>query len=663
MVEADNPKTDLKKIIFFIFLSFVGICLYLNSLNGVFVFDDLRDIVDNTRLHDISRWTDLLRTYPTRWVVYLTFAINYHLHGLDVFGYHVVNLIVHVLCSFLCYLIACAMMSVPPLNNLNKTKKDLFTMGCALLFIAHPLQTHTVTYVVQRLALMMSFFYLVSIYAYLKMRLSTSNTSSKKRQVLWISIFIGSVIGGVFSKENFFSLPLVLLLVEYTFFSLGNTLKRIVANKRSLSLMIIISAIWVTICITWVAISIDFRSMGGLFIARFYDTGEIITPYQYLLTQFRVIVNYMRLFFIPIKQNADYYVPVSRSLFDYNTWLYALGIGALFVTGIRARKRYPLVCFGVIFFFICLSIESSIIPTLNLMNEYRMYLPVFGLSIACIGFGITVISDRNVKLLRWVLLAAFVLFSLFTINRNRVYSSEVTFWNDVVSKSPQKARAFNGRGVAHMRSGDVESALADFETALRLHPSYATVLYNIAKCHIKKANYTQAIVYLVKALESPYTVITKGQIQMTMGIVYLKQQDPSRALRYFDVALDINPDLFYVYYYRALVYAKLKDFTQAIEQMNTFLKYVWAVEYLNLRGVYYFNDEQYDQALNDFNEALKLSPNDSAIYCNISDVYLKQDDIKKALETIEHAAALNPDFEEVSIKRNALLNDYKNAID
>jgi tetratricopeptide (TPR) repeat protein len=284
---------------------------------------------------------------------------------------------------------------------------------------------------------------------------------------------------------------------------------------------------------------------------------------------------------------------------------------------------------------------------------------VFALSIACLGFCIVVIKDTKIKYIRFLLLLIFIIFSLLTIQRNFIYSSEIDFWNDIVIKSPQKARPFNGRGVAYMNAGDIDSAMEDFKEALRLRPMYTTALYNIAKCHIANENYSEAIDFLIKALEAPYTEIPKGQIQLTIGIVYLRLQQPDRALKYFNTALDVNPDLYNVYYYRALVFAEQGDYPKALEQLNIFLRYTWAIEYINLRGIYYFNARMYDDALRDFNTVLKNVPNDAGIYCNISDVYLMKNDVQNALGALEKAIQIDPELAEAHEKKKVLLEEAR----
>jgi protein O-mannosyl-transferase len=651
MSKTKNGSLFFQQAVVLLFFTIVGFVVYANSFKGVFVFDDWVDIVDNVHIHSLQNWLNIVKAYPTRLLVYLTFAVNYYLHGTDLFGYHLVNLCFHILATFVCYLIASVLFDMQNDAGGQRQKKEVFAFGCALIFMVHPLQTHAVTYIVQRLALMMSFFYLTGMYAYVRIRLRQVSRAEGQQNVGWVILFIVSILGGLFSKENFFSFPVMLLVIEYCFFDLWANVKKKFYNKRAMILIFSSAFVWACIGFIWSYFYLASDAVNRFFIVRFYDTGEYVNSYTYFLTQFRVIITYIRLFFFPVNQNADYAYAVSHSFSEHYTWVYALVIGLVVSGSFLVKKRFPLITFGILFFFVGLSVESSFFPTLNLINEYRMYLPLFGLLIAIFGFAIAVVPAEKMHILKALILVVFLLLYILTSNRNMVYSSEVIFWSDVIDKAPTKARAFNGRGVAYMREGKEDLAARDFKRALQLRPGYQTALFNLGKFAMAKQDYVKALEYFDAAARAEHIEIPPAHVAMTIGIVYLKQQKSGAAETFFDRALEVDPDLYFAHYYKALINAQQKDYQRAIDRMNSVLSHIRNFEYVNLRGIYYFNAQQYENALTDFYDALAMNPDDSAIYCNISDVYLKRNEYEKAFDFINTAIRIDPDLAEAYYKR------------
>ena len=253
--------------------------------------------------------------YPSRPIGFLSFALNYHFHGLDVWGYHLVNLAIHIVNAVLVWWLVMLTMATPVMRGQPISRhKGAMALFTALLFVSHPLATQSVTYIVQRLASLATLFYLLSLALYVKGRLWEGN---KDRRVLFF--YTGSILCavlGMLTKEIVFTLPFALILYEYSFIRTDTW--KIDIKDRGIQIPIIILGIFVVLF--FLNFSVDIFNPIPPLLNQGYDYP--ITTWQYLLTQFSVILTYIRLFIVPVNQNLDYDYPISHSLLEWHTLLW-----------------------------------------------------------------------------------------------------------------------------------------------------------------------------------------------------------------------------------------------------------------------------------------------------------------------------------------------------
>ncbi|MDP2167140.1 MAG: hypothetical protein Q8J64_02275, partial [Thermodesulfovibrionales bacterium] len=382
-----------------VLIALLGILAYSNTFNAPFQWDEQKFIVNNPIVKDLVYFiepstAENLELYPAlkgRYVGYLTFALNFKIHGLDVRGYHVVNILIHIINSLLVYFLVLLTFRTPYLNNplfLNNppspplakgglSEGNLIALFSALLFVSHPIQTEAVTYIFQRLASLCAFFYLLSLLLYIKSRLTEKNT-----RYAFYALSLLSAVLAMKTKENAFTLPLVITLYEFFFFK-GSIKSRALRLVPILLTMLIIPLS---------LIGID-KPVGEIIsgIGTATEGYQGISRWDYFLTQFRVIVTYIRLLFLPINQNIDYDYPVFHSFFDLGVLLSFFFLLSVFGSAVylfyhsKNNPSFRLISFGVFWFFITLSVESSIIPIPMVINEYRLYLPSFGAFAAAAG--------------------------------------------------------------------------------------------------------------------------------------------------------------------------------------------------------------------------------------------------------------------------------------
>ena len=487
-----------------------GYIPYSNVLNASFVFDDFPNIVTNPAVKSLSNflpggivWSQI----PTRFIGYLSFALNYRFGGLDVSGYHLTNIFLHIVNALLVYALAFLVQTTPGFLQGKEThpSKGLPVL-CALLFAVHPVQTQAVSYIVQRFASLATMFYLGAVVAFIKARLTMKGVREGEGggPVPWYVVSLGCALLAMKTKEIAFTLPAVVALAEASFFR-GDWRKR---------LALVFPYLMVAMVIPLSLISTE-QPLGKILSDASEKTHleTDLTRVSYLLTQFRVIATYFRLLLFPANQNLDYDFPASGSLLDpqvlLSLLLLLLLLGAAVFLFVKSRAegdgRFRLAAFGIIWFFAALAVESSVIPIADVIFEHRVYLPSVGAfvslaSLASLAFGHVGTPKKNILA---VILSGFIVIALAgaTYSRNRVWQANLVLWEDVAVKSPGKARPHYNLGVAYEEKGRFREAIVQYRTALEIRRGYHEAQNNLGVLYAKTGWIDNAIRHFEAAVE------------------------------------------------------------------------------------------------------------------------------------------------------------------
>lgn len=580
-------------LVILLLISLLAGLIYSNTLSSPYHLDDESNIVKNSQIRSLSNFLDFS---GRRYVGFLSFALNYHLGKLNVFGYHLVNLLIHITNGFLVYMLVLLLLKTPrvlsPPSLYTAQDRTWIALSTALLFTAHPIQTQAVTYIVQRFTSLAALFYLLAVVCYLKGRLAESEKGSR---YLWYGGALGSTLLAMKTKEISYTLPFMILLVESIFFQAFNWKRWATMFFFLLTLFIIPLSLSFTVGVTedWLL------PRENILIGRT----------DYLFTQFRVIVTYLRLLVLPIEQNLDYDYPIYHSLLDPPVFFSFLFFSALLGLAIYLLfySQFRLVAFGMIWFFLTLSIESSIIPISDVIFEHRLYLPSVGFMLAASTVIVGLLHPRKVMMGILIGVAVTIL-SVTTYQRNIIWKDDVTLWEDVVKKSPHKPRAYNGLGSAYMDQERLEEAVEAFKTALTLKPGFVRARYNLGRVHIKQGRFQEAI-------------------------------------QEFKTALILNPRYAHVYYDLANAYkelGRLEDADRAYKTALT-LKPDLAEGYNNL-GVVYYEQGRLSEASVAFEKAVQLKPDYEKAFYNLANVYKDLGRLEEAIQAYKNALTLNPDY-------------------
>lgn len=486
-----------------ILIVLLGILAYSNSFHVPFVFDDHFSIIDNGVVHDIRNFFFNSSGYeynPRRFIGYLTFALNYHWGGLDVTGYHVVNLAVHIINALLVYELVTLSFRTPlmkgPVQERRTIRSGLIAFFSAAMFAVHPLQTEAVTYIVQRLASMAAMFYLGSLCLYIWFRLSQDGGETGWRSYMLYGLSLVSAVLAMKTKEIAFTLPLMVVVYEWVFFGRGDMRRRVLWALPLLA--------------TAVIIPLSMLNVGKPLGKVLSDVSQVtavqtsMSRWEYLMTQFRVIVTYMRLLFFPVGQNLDYDYPSYSSLLEPQvaiSFVFLSGLVLLAVVFLRRAGRggdasLRLVSFGILWFFITLAVESSIIPIVDVIFEHRVYLPSAGLFVSLASGVFLLAGEKTVKGMSSgavVLAAVVVVLTGATYARNTIWASEGNLWEDAASKSPLKARPHNNLGPIYFDEGKLDLAIEHYKIALKLDPEHLYAHNNLGNAYQAKGLMDEAI--------------------------------------------------------------------------------------------------------------------------------------------------------------------------
>ena len=317
---------------------------YANSFSGPFIIDDHLSIVENRQIRSLRNIGAVLsaeRESPTagRPLVNLSFAVNHALGGLDVRGYHIVNVGIHALCALLIFLIVRLTLELPRMRGALRRVAPDIGFAAALLWAVHPLNTEAVNYLTQRTELLMALFYLLTLYGSIRASQSESSRSGWK----WSVAAVSSCVAGMACKESMATAPVMVVLYDaiFVFGSVG----RAWAGRWRL---------YLSMAASWILLAILISSGPRIHSAGF---GVDVTPWTYLLNQAAMICRYIELAIWPQRLVINYGWPSAVTLAD--VWPYALVVLVLLGATALALVRRPLLGFLGAWFFITLAASKN----------------------------------------------------------------------------------------------------------------------------------------------------------------------------------------------------------------------------------------------------------------------------------------------------------------
>jgi Tfp pilus assembly protein PilF len=573
-------------------LALAAVVAFWNSFGGVFVYDDGESITGNSTIRTLWPISVPLspafhdgRTVDGRPILNLTLALNYAMGGTATWGYHAVNLAIHILCGLTLFGILRRTLLRAAIPAVFRDAALPLACAITVLWAVHPLQSESVTYIIQRAESLSVLFYLLTLYGFIR---GVESPGPRR----WFALSVAACLLGMASKESVVTAPAMVFLYDRTF--LAGTFRE--AWRRRWKLYLALMATWTLLA--WGMFLTDSR--GGT--AGFHT---IMSPWAYALIQCEAVVRYLRLSFWPADQIFDY---GRYQVGDpWQVWPQALLLAGLGVATFYALWRRPVLGFALCSIFVVLAPTSSVVPIPNqTMAEHRMYLPLAGviaLTVAGIYF---LLRQKSYP----VFAALAVALTVVTIRRNEVYHSALGIWEDTVRKWPGSARAQNNLGKLMAAEGKVREVLPHYYAVARIEPNYPGIYTDIGHLEVQLHDMPEARDAFAKAVrQSPREAATHSNL----ANVLLQMGDREEAQKHLLEALEIDPE-------NAIAHSGL--------------------------GMVLVSEGKNGEALRHFEDAVKCDPRSAECRNNLGVTLIRLGRRKEALEQFREAVRLDPAYEQ-----------------
>jgi protein O-mannosyl-transferase len=640
-------------------LAAVVICLailaaYHNSFVGPFVFDDETAVLDNPTIRQLwPVWRPLTPpgdlTVSGRPLANLSLAVNYAISGTRTWSYHAFNLIVHLLAALTLFAVvrrtlACARCqrllaggqlpakatsppaskrgpppSSPPAAAPGSDDPTFLALAITLVWALHPLQTEAVTYIVQRVESLMSLFFLLTLYCFIR-----SVEAPQPRR--WQACAILSCFLGATTKEVIALAPVLVLLYDRTFIA-GSFAE---AWRKRWRLHVALACTWLVLAGLVASTGWNRNGTSG------FDIG--VPPSAYWLTQFEAVARYLWLSFWPHPQVFEYGTFWAKDV--ANVLPYAAVVVPLAAAALVALWRWPVVGFLGAWFFGILAPTSIMPGRIQMIVEHRMYLPIAAV-IALVAVGVVARCGRAgmVALLAW----AGALGGL-TENRNLVYRDARTLWTDTAAKRPGNDRAHNNLGNALVDSGQIADGIVHYQTALRIRPDYPEAHSNLGNALLKEGRIAESIAECQASLKLQPDY---AKAHNNLGNALLEAGRAQEAISHYERALRLRPGDAKTHYNLGNAWLKLERPADAIAEYKVALRIQPndAEARYNL-GNGFFVAGQTREAMEQYIRALQIDPGYLDARTNLGNALLQEGRTPEAIAQFEIVLRAKPNYAE-----------------
>lgn len=624
---VEEPRQmDFQKGILSFLLIIAGAGIYFNSLSTPFVFDDTKWIVKDCHIYSLNR-LPVSMAESNRPVLILSLAINYALGGTNVVGYHIVNVLIHILAALTLFGIVNRTLSANRLQQHYGRSSKYLAFSVAMIWLVHPLHTQAVTYTIQRSESLMGLFYLLTVYCVIRM-------AQSEHIYRWTIAAIVACTLGMGTKEVMVTAPLVVFLYDRTFLShsFGEALRR----RRRL---------YLGLAATWIVL-VGFVGVNA-FVKENTTAGfgmKSVRPWEYMLSQPAVILHYLRLSFWPYPLVLDYWWPIAKKASQIVPA--GMAIIGLLTISFWGLWRRSVVGFLGIWFFLILAPSSSVMPIQDLAFEHRMYLSLAAVVVLMVVLAHEFVIRRSYGG-RVVAISLLVLvvgaLSVTTIFRNRDYHSEMAIWQNVLKTRPRNPRAYTFLGVALNEKKQYERAIGQLHKAIDLAPGYPAALLNLGIAHKLLGTLDQAKSYYWRAIKSKPDY---AEAYYNLALVLQNQGRRKEAIqRYFD-ALRLDPDHPEAHNNLGRALDAQGDSSEAIHHYRQAIdrRPDYATAHNNL-GAVLASKGKINEAIKHFQHAVWVDPEYARAHFNLSTALSLKGDRSMAAKHFREAVRLDPSLE------------------
>jgi len=627
-----------KRKITYIHLCILVLVIFINyfgSLANHFTYDDRLVISENEYFQSLYSFTNLFSknyfkfsgesTY--RVVVTISYLIDYKIWGLNSFGFHFTNLLLHLFVTFTLYFLLIGIedrreSSVP--NSPNSQLPFIAT----ILFSVHPVHSEVINAIGFREDLLCSLFYVLSFYFFIK----ALDITSRKIDRVFLAMAIGTYILSLFSKEMGITLPFVLLLYYLMY------------GKGSIRIQKFILYLIPFIIVTLFYIVIRFKILINppQEIAH-YPGGNFINN---ILTMSKVFVYYIILLFFPLRLKIQYDFPASTGFSDVIALISIMIIFFIIVLSIYLKRYSVIYTFSILFFFIALLPVSNLIPIINFIAERYLYLPSIGFCLI-----IAYLIDKKMRNRRFmsvphlslsyvILIILLCFYSVINFRQNRIWKDDLSLWEQAVKDAPGSFRVRYNLGSAYRLVKDYKKATEEFEEAIKLNAQYVDTYSILAVTYAEDGRIEDAKKVLLDALK---IAPDESKIYLNLANAFKECKEYQTAIDLVNRAIKLDHNNPQCYLKLGAIYGEMKDYPKAIDAFNKMIE----LDKNNPKGYYNLANAlrlagDITKAIGAYEKAIELNPLDSNSHLNLAGIYLQERKVELALNEFVKAKEINP---------------------
>ncbi|GJM31134.1 MAG: O-GlcNAc transferase [Saprospiraceae bacterium] len=555
------------------------IAFFPSLQNGFTNWDDPVYVTENSFIFN-ANWGALisepfsLNYHP---LTMLSLGINYQISGLEPFGYHLTNLLLHLINTVLVFLF---------IQRLAPKSSIFVPFFTALVFGIHPMHVESVAWISERKDVLYVLFFLAGLITYLRYRQNQENK--------WLIITLVLFLLSLLSKAMAVVFPVILVLIDW-YQGRKNDQKAWLEK------------------VPFFALSLFF---GGL--AYKIQSGGAITGFATISFFERIIFAaygfcmYLVKALVPVQLSAYYpYPDLQAASLPAFYYLCPLLGGALLVGALWLSKKNRVPLFGLGFYLITVALVLQFISVGKaIMADRYTYLPYIGVFFLIFHFAFA-LTERNAnwkKPITGGVIAFSLLLMVLTFQRNKVWQDSETLWTDVIQKFPERAdEGYVNRGSFRGKSGRIDDAIVDLQKAIAVNPTMAKAHESMGNAYGSKGQMEQSLQAFSKAIELEPD---NANYYLNRAISYAMMQKFDQSLQDFEQAIQLQPSGSQL----AAIYAN--------------------------RGILYLNQNNIKGAETDCNKALQLSSNQPTANFCMAKVFAAQNQKAQALQYAQKAKKL-----------------------
>ena len=662
-------------------LAFSTLLFYLPSLQYKFQFDD----INNIRKFFHIRHLGLKELFfsDTRWIGTWLNTLNYRWSEFDPFSYRLTNITIHIATGIGLFYVLLLAFSFLKKKQFVRIHAYTISLIASLFFLLHPVQTQTVSYIIQgRLEGLSALFMMLVLVSFLKF------AQAKTRFVKVVS-FISLAIFAAFgccTKEIFIVTPLLIPLVDWFFVAQGkwSSFKKRIWVHAFLFGIVGSLFFYFKRNLIWKVLTLNTASNNNIGNTLTANSSIKIAPIPYLMSQFKVILHYFFVFLWPFGMSVEYDWKLVSGFFDPNCFFPFMMLMSVFslIGYLLWKDRKNIYAFSLIWFFICIAPRSSLIPSAELAVDYKTYMASIGVfvlfALAIVKLSLFLAQRFTVLQQQYAVKKSFVgymslalLLGLLTFQRNTVWASGINFWGDIIVHAPSKARGYNNYGVELLKEGKPRQSLPYFKKAIKLEHAYWDAFSNLAIAYAWLDHYDLAVSateqslringnhvesynnlgkYLTKLKEydrahTAFQVATQlrpyyGKAYFNWGNMHLLQNNIEAAHECFrkccyEGDFDDNPHGFALYGRTCVMLEKYED---AMKAFNKSLQFdpLYHDALLGLGNVYHLT-KRFELARQIFKKLAIAYPDDASGWCNMAQAYFSTRQAPEAIDCLMKA--------------------------